>query len=218
MNYKKVTFKSILFCVILLLCTLSFSQSNDASLKHIDKLALKMFTDMNNRDYDAILEMTHPKVFEMAPKESIKEVFKGLFEGNEEFSMDIPKIVPAYKLSKIFKIEKDHLEYAFVTYDMRMKMSFLKQEFDDASKEMMKTMMEPQGMEVTFISNKTLDIVMNNRITIILKDDTTNNKWVMVNYDPDSPLFYNIVPTSLIESAKSYKQDLMLESKKNNED
>lgn len=212
MNYNKTLIKSILLVAIFISVS-SFAQTNSDILKDVDNITLKMFNDMNNRDYDAILDMTHPKVFEMAPKESIKAVFKSMFEGNEEFSIDIPKIIPKYKLSNVFKNEKDSLQYVFVSYDMNMKMTFHKQDFDDDSKKMMKTMMAAKGMEVTFITNNALEIFMNNRITIILKDNTTNNKWVMVNYDPDSPLFYNIVPTSLLESAKDYNQDLMLESK-----
>ena len=55
---------------------------------------------------------------------------------------------------------------------------------------------------------------MKDRITIVLKDNSTNNNWAMVNYDPDSPIFYQILPSELLEKAKIYKQDLMLESAK----
>ncbi|WP_298553382.1 hypothetical protein [uncultured Algibacter sp.] len=218
MNIKTITFKSVLFSFMMLLCATAFSQSNEETLKQIDKIALKMFTDMNNRDYDAIIEMTHPKVFEIIPKESMKDVFKSMFEGNEEFSIDVPKTIPKYKLSKVFINEKDSLKYVFVSYDMAMKMTFHKQEFDDESKNMMKNVMLAKGMEVSFISNNSMDIFMKDRVTIVLKDNTTNNKWVMVNYDADSPLFYNIVPASLLESAKSYNQDLMIERKKREEE
>lgn len=214
MTCTKHNIKSLFFICFLFFYAIGFSQSNETGVNHLDSLTQKMFTDMNNRDYDAILDMTHPKVFEIAPKESMKTVFKSMFEGTEEFSIDIPKTVPKYKISEIFKSEKDSMKYAFVSYDMKMSMTFHKQEFDDASKEMMIPMMKAKGMDVTFVSSNTMDIDMKDRITILLIDNTTNNKWVMVNYDPDSPLFYQIVPTSLLESAKDYKQNLMLENKK----
>lgn len=206
--------KSFLFACFIFLSATGFSQNSQETQKHLDSLTLKMFSDMNNRDYDAILEMTHPKVFEIAPKESLKTVFKSMFEGTEEFSIDVPKTIPEYKISEVFINEEDSLQYAFVSYDMKMSMTFHKQSFDDAAKEMMIPMMKAKGIDVTFLSENSMNMFMNNRITIMLKDNHTNNKWVMVNYDADSPLFYQIVPTSLLESAKEYNQNLMLESAK----
>lgn len=214
----KSSFKLILCSLLTLISLIGFAQTITDTQKHINSLANKMFVDMNNRDYDAILDMMHPKAFEMAPRETLKDLFKSTFEGNEEFTVDIPKIIPEYKLSEIFKGDKNNLEYAFVSYDMKMNMTFHNQEFDDEAKKTMVTMMKAKDMDVTFTTNNAMDILMNNRVTILLRDDSTNNKWVMVNYDADSPLFYQIVPAGLLETAKAYKQNLMLENKKKNED
>lgn len=216
---KKKIYKILFFCFLLFgFTSKNYAQEHvNTDLKHVDSLAQKMFVDLNNRDFDAILNMTHPKVFEILPKESMKSVIKTMFEGNEDFSIAIPEIIPKYKLSELFKSEENHLKYVFVSYDMTMKMTFNKQEFNDESKQIMIPMMAAKGMDVEFISNNTMDIFMKDTMTIILKDDTTNDKWVMVNYDPDSPLFYKIVPSSLMEKAKDYKQDLMLERKKSSE-
>lgn len=210
----RITFISILFIMI---STLSMAQNNEATLNHLDQIAKKMFVDMNNRDFDAILDMTHPKVYDIIPKEQMKNMLKMMFEGTEEFSIDIPKVIPEYKVSNIFKGNQNNLEYAFISYDMKMKMTFKNQEFDDDAKDMMKGIMQSKGMDVKFISNNTLDIMMNNRMTIILKEDATSNKWVMLNYDPDSPIFYKALSSDLLEAAKTYNQNLMLESKKKTE-
>jgi hypothetical protein len=217
---KKITnFKIALVSIIFLVSNLNtFAQSKENVLKVVDSMALKMFNDMNNRDYDAILDMTHPKVFEIVPKESMKGIFKSMFEGNEDFSIEIPQTIPKYKISEIFEIENDTLQFAFVSYDMEMNMTFNKQEFDEASKETMVSMMKTKGIDVDFVSDNTLEMLMRDRMTIILKDNSTNDKWVMINYDPDSPLFYQIVSSSLLEKAKEYNQNLMLQSKKESED
>lgn len=216
---KTTNFKIVLISIIFLVSNLNiFAQSKENVLKLVDSMALKMFKDMNNRDYDAILDMTHPKVFEIVPKESMKGIFKSMFEGNEDFSIEIPQTIPKYKISEIFEIETDTLKYAFVSYDMEMNMTFNKQEFDEASKETMVAMMKTKGIDVDFVSDNTLAMLMRDRMTIILKDNSTNDKWVMINYDPDSPLFYQIVSSSLLEKAKEYNQSLMLQSKKESED
>ncbi|MEN3324218.1 hypothetical protein VP395_10795 [Mariniflexile soesokkakense] len=216
---KKKLFKIFIFCFL----TVGFisknaaQELNNSELKQVDNLAKQMFDDMNNRDFDALLQMTHPKVFDILPKEDMKNFLKSMFEGTEEFSIELPKMGPSYKLSELYSEEENTLKYAFISYDMDFKMTFNKQEFDDDAKEMMVPMMKAQGMEVEFISNNAMNVLMKDSLTIILKDNSTNNEWVMVNYNPDSPLFYQIVPSKLLEKAKDYKQNLMLERKKNNE-
>lgn len=211
MNLKRILFS------LLVITALSNSHAQE-SKSVIEDLAHKMFVDVLNKDFDAIVDMTHPKVFDIAPKDQIKEVFKMTFEGNNEFSIEMFDKIPEYKVSEVFKGAENNLEYAFVSYDMRMKMTFNNQEFDDESKEMMTSMMKAQGMDITFISNSTMDVLLKDSLTIMLKEDATNNQWVMVNYDADSPLFYQVVSSDLIEKAKEYKQNLMLETKKKSED
>ncbi len=215
---KANSFKNIVFDLLFLLMAFGgFSQNSQTSSIDLDGIAKQIFVDMNNRDFDAILDMTHPKVFDIVPKEQMKTVLKTMFEGTEQFSIEIPKIIPKYKVSEIYNGEKDNLKYAFVSYNMKMKMTFHDQEFDDEAKKMMASVMKAKEMDVEFISNNSMDVLMNDRLTIILKDDSTANKWVMINYDPDSPLFYQVLSSELLEEAKEYKQNLMLESKKNSE-
>ena len=101
---------------------------------------------------------------------------------------------------------------------MSMKMTFKDEGFDADGKEFMKTFMKAKGMDVEFLSDNTMDILMNDRVTVLMKDDETENKWAMLNYDPSSPIFYKIVPTVILEEAKKYKEDLMLARKKKSEE
>ncbi len=197
---------------LLLVVVKSYSQT-----KELDLIAKQLFVDMNNRDFDAIVEATYPKVFETVSKEQMKVFIKSVFEGNDQMSIEIPKMIPDYKLSKVFKESKDNLEYAFISYDMKMKMTFNGLEFDDEKKKMMTGIMKAKGMNVKFSSNNSMDVLMKDRVTILLRDDLTNNKWKMMNYDPDSPLFYQTTPAVLIEAGKKYKQNLLFESKKDSE-
>jgi len=204
---------TVMFVVVF--TSINFAQEvSEDSIKEIDSMASKMFTDMNNRDYDAIIEMTHPKVFDIVPKETMVSVFKSTLEGNSEFSIEIPKQIPEYKISDIFKDEEGGSDYAFVSYDMEMSMTFNNETFDEDTKEAMVKMMKMQGMDAEFVSNKTVHLNMLNRMTILIKDESTNNKWAMINYDPDSPLFFQLLSATVIEKAKSYYQDLMIAQKK----
>ncbi|WP_452224360.1 hypothetical protein [Lacinutrix chionoecetis] len=195
--------------------TNTFAQENTAN-NELNKVALEMFNNFNAKNYDALIDMTHPKLFEIVPKESMVPVIKSMLEGNADFEIEIPNEIPDYKISKIFKDEENDAEYAFLSYDMKMKMTFKNQEFDEESQEMMVKMMKVQGMEVEFISNNTLNAVIKNSITIFIKDKDTDNNWYMLNYDADSPMLFQLLSTQIIEDAKEYKQNLMLESKKEN--
>ena len=197
-------------------CT-GYAQENTSNIK-VKQIADKMFTDIFKKDFDAILDMTHPKVFELVPKDQMKELIRSMFEGNDEFKVEILNNSPEYKLSDVFKGNENNMEYAFLSYDMKMKMIFKNQEFDDDAKKMMIPIMKAKGMEVEFVSNNAMKVLMRDRLTILVKEDATENKWVMVNYDPDSPLFYQILSTDLLEKAKDYNQNLLLESKKERED
>lgn len=204
-------FRKIVLFIAFIGCSLSATVAQESNESIIKKMAKQIFVDMNNKDYDAILDMMHPKVFELAPKEQLKSLMKATLEGNEEMTLDISKVIPDYKLSKIISNEKDSLTYAFLSYDMSMKMTFNKQTFDDEAKEGMKSMMVFQGMEVDFISDNSMNVIMNDRVTILIKDNSTAQKWSMINYDAGSPMVGMILPSKVIEDAKQYREKLTKE-------
>ncbi|MDB2385360.1 hypothetical protein N9V96_02690 [Polaribacter sp.] len=191
--------------IVFFISLTSFSQKTE-----IEVIAKQMFVDMINSDFDAIVDMTYPTVFDFVPKSQMKTVIRSMFEGNEQISLELPKTIPQYKISEIYKADKGYLEYAFITYDLQMKMTFHEMEFDEEGKKMMTTNMANQGMEVDFVSNNTINVLMKNRITVILKDHHTNNKWKMLNYDTNSPLFKEVTPSEIIEAGKKFSDNLSL--------
>ncbi|WP_298778426.1 hypothetical protein [uncultured Polaribacter sp.] len=195
----------LMFSFLVLISVKGLAQS---SKEKVNTLAKQMFVDMNNRDYEAVLAMTHPKVFEFASKEQIKTALKIVFEGNSEYSVEISNSIPDFEVSEIFTGD-NNLECGFVVYDLGMKMTFHNQKFDEATKNMMITTMKAKEMDVTFTSDNSMNISMKNKITAILKEEATNNEWVMVNYDPYSPLFGKILSPKVLEEVKAYKEKLL---------
>lgn len=190
--------------------TLIAQKSNETIVK---EMAKQIFVDINNKDYDAILDMTYPKIFDMAPREQMKSIIKSTLEGNNNMSIDIPKTVPDYKLTKIVENKEESLAYAFLSYDMSMKMTFFNQTFDDNAKQGMKSMMQSQGMDAEFISDNSVKVIMNDRVTILIKDKTTKDKWAIINYDP-SPMISSLLPSEVVEAAKKYQEDLLSKREK----
>ncbi|SHH57703.1 hypothetical protein [Winogradskyella jejuensis] len=205
--------------LLLILLTLAFiipsavAQDSNSELKEMSD---KMFQYTNDRNFDALLDMTYPKIFELVPKETMKTVFISMFQGTDEMAIDLPKQTPEYTLTEIYKSEKDSTEYAFLSYDMFMSMIFKQQEFDDESKDMMIKMMKIQGMDASFENNSKVNVKAPNRLVIFIKDNETNDTWKMLNYDPNSPIFADLLPVEVIEKSMAYYQKLQLESKKKN--
>ena len=212
---KKVKHILAVCCIIVVSITYSQESIMEREAIMLDSLTQQMFQNVMNLDYEGIFSMTHPKVFEIAPKETLREFLAASFEGSGEFKIELFDTTPEYQISTIFNDETSNSKYAFVSYNMDMKMTFIHESFDDNTKEIMQKMMNAEGIDVTFTSDNVLDATVNNSITIVLKNAETHDKWVMVNYDADSPLFYQVVPTSIIEKTKAYKQDLMLNNAKN---
>ena len=206
-------FRLLTLVVAFVMTNIVFAQGTyDTKVK---EMAKKMFVDMNNKDYESILNMSHPKLFEVASREQIITMFKSMLEGNNDFVIELPGTIPEYKVSKV--IEKDSSAFAFVSYDLKMKMTFKNQSFDDEAKKGMQSMMGLRGMEVDFVSDNTLDVLMKDQITILLKDETTKQQWAMVNYDPDSPLMGMFLSSSVLEEAKKYREDMTIARKKEEE-
>jgi len=203
----------VIISLVFIGCNKTYSQDNN-SIHELDSIAVNIFKSVNNKDFNTLLDMTYPKLFEIVSKENMLPVLKSMFEGNEEFAIELPKDIPEFKISNVFIDKETKADYAFLSYDLKMKMTFKNQKFSDEEKDTMQEMMKIQGMDVEFISNNALNVLMKDRIIIFIKDDTTNNLWKTLNYDPDSPMFFQILSVGILEKAKEYNQNLMLESKK----
>ncbi len=213
---KYLNLRHVVCCLIMLFgFTVLTAQENPGDTKAlINDLALEMFEDTVNKNFEAIINRTHPKVFEFAPKEMMISLFESMFNGGEGFKIDIPNEIPAYKISDIYEGKEGNLTFAFVSYDMKMNMTFIDESFDDEGKEMMVAMMNSQGLDVEFISDNTMKVLQKDQITVFLKEEATNNKWVLINYDTSSPIYSKVLSAELIEQAEAYKQSLTFQSKK----
>lgn len=202
--------------ILLIIACLVVGFTSVAQGSELDVLANDMFEKTNQRDFDALIGMTYPAVFDLVPKDTMVTMFKSMFEGNDEMSIDLPEQKPEYTLTDTVKSEDSKTEYAFMNYDMEMSMTFKNQEFDKEGQEMMVNMMKVQRMDASFENPSKVNVNAPDRLVIFLKDEKTNGEWKMVNYDPNSPLFVQILPVEIIEKAKNHHQAIMLESKKKN--
>ena len=207
----KRVYNSLVVFLLYFISINSFSQQNE-----LKKITDEMFQFTNNRDFDALMDMTYPKVFEMVPKETMKNFFVSMFEGNDEVKIDLPKQNPGYEISDIYNDKSSKTDYAFLTYDMVMSMIFTNQSFNDEEKVIMIDALKVQSMEAKFETDKKINVFAPNRMIIFLKNETSKNKWSMLNYEVNSSEFDGFLPAPILEKAKTYYQDILSHSKKKN--
>lgn len=203
--------KKYLFLFTLLFSLLVTAQSAEQQKILADSQAFMELYD--KKDYNKILDMSHPALLEKFDRKMLLSAFKTIFEGNEDFSISIDKIDrKSYKISDVYA--DGGTNYAFVDYPMAMTMVFKGKALDEETKKMMVNMMAVQGMEATFTGTNTLAI-KKHAMMVALKDASTKNEWKYVNHDTSSPMYTMIVPTEIIKKANSYYENLLLKDKQN---
>jgi len=204
--------KKLIF-IFLFLCS-AFLLAQSADQKKILEDSRSFISLFQKKDYDGMLNMTHPAIFEKIDKKSMIDGFKKMFEKNDEFEIEmVDTDQTRFNVSDIFTTT-DNTKYAFSSYPMKMKMTFLKEKFDEDKKKMVLGMMEAQGMKAQFINDTTLEMSKQSMI-LALNDKTTSNTWKYLNYDEANPLYVSIVPVEVMKKAKEYYANLLIKQKEN---
>lgn len=205
--------KKLIFFLLIIISNIAFSQSDEQKIILKDSEAFMTYFEQKN--YDKILEMSHPGLLEKFDKKMLIEGFKMVFEGNDEFKIKVnPVDKNLYQVSDIFT-NKNGGKYAFITFPMSMEMNFLKQKIDEERKKLMLDMLAAQGMEGTFINDNTVSIKKTS-MTVAINDKSTNNTWKYLNHDENNPLYISIVPVDIIKQAKGYYSDILIKQKEEN--
>ncbi|MGU3376716.1 hypothetical protein [Chryseobacterium sp. M5A1_1a] len=202
-----------IFFAFLLICS-GFLMAQSADQKKILEDSKTFMSLFEKKDYEGMLDLTHPAIFEKVDRKMLADSFNSLFEGNDEFKMELVDTDKnVFNVSDVFTTQ-DNTKYAFSTYLMKMKMIFLKESFDEDKKKMMIGLMEAQGMNAKFLNDTTLEMSKQSMI-LALNDKSTGNTWKYLNYDEANPLYVSIVPVEVMKKAKEYYANLLIKQKEN---
>lgn len=187
---------------------MSFAQTEEQKKILDDSQAF--MSSFSSKNYDKILEMSHPAITKKFDKEFLISSFKTMLEGNDELTVSFNPIeASAYNVSEIFET-KEKTKYAFVSYPLSINMEFLKQKFDEKTKNMMKNMMKMQEMDVKFLTDSSL-VMDKKAMTVAINDASTNNIWKYINHDENNPMYIEVVPVEIIKKAKEYKSAMLVQ-------
>lgn len=144
--------------------------------------AQKVYDYTVAHQYEQIMDMTYPKLYDIAPKEAILEILKKSFEGNDGFTIKMVAAPPNFIFGNIKKIGDQ--TFSVITHDNTMQIIWDEaipnleiQEYIDMFKKTMKT--ENVSYDP---ANKTMNIKTGAKM-IAISDDLTKKQWKFLTYN-----------------------------------
>lgn len=172
---------------------LTFAQDM-ASLK---EGAQKIYTATTTLDYDSILDNTYPKVFDIVPKDQMKQLLVTTFNGNEKMKIKLLPVAPDFKFGEIKKIGDQN--FSLINHNLAMDLT-LTEKIEEEEVEMMTELMKGAMDADTVTFNKdtnTFNIVK--RATMIgISDAATKNQWKFLNRDKKNILAIKLFSEKVI--------------------
>lgn len=174
------------------------AQSNsDTSLQNRIDVYMRLNRELK---FDELMDYTHPKIFELVPRNQLVEVFKGAFN-NPDFQMTLDSTF-ILEVSEPFVFDKTN--YKKITYRMvaglKFKDSSLVTEDEDID-EIKKNLERgfPGGM-IAF--NKATGWFNINTTTIMFAIKEPAKPWMFLGYEQNSPQLLKLYPPEVIAHFK----------------
>ena len=178
MPLNKNIMKKIFYTALLVLASYSGFSQDAASMKAgaqalIDKTVAK--------DYNALLDMTYPKLFELAPREAVLESLKSTFDGNQGFKIVMLPMAPNFVFGPIKKIGTQ--SFAIIDHDNSLQVIWdepIPAEEIENYVGLFKTNMKTENVSYD-AAKKTMNIKAKAKM-VAVADETTKNKWTYLTY------------------------------------
>ena len=178
--------------LFLLASVLGFSQTLESMKVEVQKI----YDLTIEKKYDIVLESTYPKIFEIVPKQAMKEAMDNMFD-NEQMTLTIEKVNPDFTFAEILIIEG--AKYCIIEHNNKMTMKF-KEELGD-SKEMFLGLVKASMKNYTVtMDEKTEIITLDGKAKMIaISDKLTNGTWKYINYNGDSPMMEKVLSKEVLK-------------------
>jgi len=149
----------------------------------------QMYSNTVKGNYEELLKLTYPKIFEIVPKDQMLQVLKNMMNG-DGYTMFILDTPPNFMYGAIKKIGEG--SYCMVKHDLKMKMIFTDKLTKQEGQQMVDTFKAGmQAEEVTFSESDNSITLKKQAEVIAIADKLTTNKWTFVNRS-GSPLMAKI--------------------------
>ncbi|NIF07347.1 hypothetical protein F3J23_18150 [Chryseobacterium sp. Tr-659] len=204
--------KRLIFIFLFICSGCMLAQSADQ--KKILEDSQTFMSMVQKKDYDGMMNLTYPAIFEKIDRDMMIRGFKMLLEENDYFKIDVLDLdKQRLKVSDIFNTD-ENIKYAFASYPMEMKMTFNSEDLDEKKKKVLMNVMEMQGVRAKFLDDNSVEA---NKLIIViaLNDKSTGNTWKYLNYYDGNRAYASVVPAEVMKKAKEYYANLLTKEKEN---
>lgn len=190
---KHIQMKRSLIILIWLFTIPSFGQSFE-SLKSNCK---KLYDASYLMDFDAILDLTYPKLFDIIDRDSMYLVLEETFQ-NDTFRIRFVHPNPAFTYSEIKEIGGK--KFCLIEYNNAMRMILENELSVDDIQEMEKSLKANMNhKKITHEKKRNAFYIEGKEIMIAVSDELTQNQWRFINHDPQQlDLLYQLLDKKIV--------------------
>ena len=199
---KKLAF----FCLIGLVLTFSLTAQGDTEMKS----RLDIFMNFNRTlNFEKMMDYIYPKVFTIAPREQLVEIFKSTFAGNDEMTVEMDSLKHG-TISPLISVDKG--SYHLIDYSMLIRMKIKKEPGEHngtANAAMLEGLKSHYGEKnVRYDQSSGKYVVTVNTSMVAVKNELSPN-WTFLNFEPEHPLAAQLLDEAVISKLKSCKEGQM---------
>lgn len=158
-----------------------FSISQAQTLEELKLDTKKVYDASYNIDFDAILNYSYPKLFELVDRTQMTQVLESNFQ-NPEFSVRFVYPNPTFNYSEMKKINNQ--TFCIIRYNGAIRMKYEKPLTDQLANGMLTTFKQHMaGKKVSYEKERNSFLIEGESVLIAISDNLTQNKWRFLNYD-----------------------------------
>ena len=193
--------KYILYSFILIISFNAFSQSDLKDKFNYDLNKIVQFT--NSNEFSKILNFMNPKMFEIAPRSQVVEVFENMIDMGMKTNGGIARI---NHISDIIDFDNRRFCKIYYRSDMSFKISGQLLEGIEAMKEYFFSVIGPKAKDVRFDDKTNTFFIEQLQQVMIAEADLNSNNWYYIEFNTEDPqqvqILEYIFPSEVLEKLK----------------
>lgn len=180
--------------LFLFIGAITFAQSEET----LQKEAKLMYQASYNMNFETVLDLTYPKIFDLASREQLGQILRNSFQ-NEQFKIRLVFPEVTFKYGKIKEVEEK--KAVLITYVSAMRMTFTQKFYGNEAQEMLMGLKQSlPEKKVSYEPNTNSFFIEGTDAMIAISDNHTNKAWKFITYDKvQRPMLVEMLGENLLK-------------------
>lgn len=180
--------------LFLFIGAITFAQSEET----LQKEAKLMYQASYNMNFETVLDLTYPKIFDLASREQLGQILRNSFQ-NEQFKIRLVFPEVTFKYGKIKEVEGK--KAVLITYVSAMRMTFTQKFYSNEAQEMLMGLKQSlPEKKVSYEPNTNSFFIEGTDAMIAISDNHTNKAWKFITYDKvQRPMLVEMLGENLLK-------------------